>query len=245
MIKLILLEAEKYKRTSIYPVSIGAMLLPLVFTFFSYFSGNMFSEQNWGTYLTSLNLFYGIFLSALLPSFVAIFAVYQELKTGTIKSALFSGRSRMKIISAKIAFVSLYVILLYAVSAVLAVASGMILGFETAISALVQSFASIALVGVCAALFAPLMIYLTLLFKNFVAPLIIAFFGTIGTIVLINIGNAFYYPWLLPANIFFRFISEGAISVWPPIIVFAVYFLIFSLLGISYFVRMDIDNKVG
>ena len=212
--------------------------------FFILFRGYV-SKQDWGTYLTSLNLFYGIFLSALLPSFLAIFAVYQELKTGTIKSALFSGHSRAKTIEAKIAFVSLYIVLLYTASAFLVVGSGVILGFDTAVSTIVHSFLSIFLVGIGASLFAPLMIFLTLLFKNFVAPLIIAFFGTIGSIVLLNIGNAFYYPWLLPANLFFRFISDDNISIWPPMIVFAIYFLVSSLLCITYFVRLDIDNKVG
>ena len=245
MIKLIVLEAKKLRNTSIYPISIVAMLLPLIFTFFSYFSGDMFSEQNWGKYLTSLNLFYGIFLSALLPSFLAIFSVYQELKTGTIKTALFSGHSRIEIVGAKIAFVSLYIVLLYTVSAFLAVGSGLILGFDSSASTIVKSSLSIFMVGVCACLFAPLMIYLTLLCKNFVAPLIIAFFGTIGSIVLLNIGHAFFYPWLLPVNLFFRFISESSITIWAPMVVFAIYFLIFCLLSISYFVRLDVDNKLG
>ncbi len=244
MMNLILLEVSKYKRTYIYPVSLCAMILPVVFTYFAY-SGDMFSNANWGTYLNSLNLFYGIFLGAIIPSFVAIFSVYQELKSGTIKSVLFSGYDRVKIIAAKMIYVCLYIVSLYAVVGVLTVVSGVMLGFDASASVLVHTFLSMLFAGAVSALFVPIMVYLTLLFKSFVPPLVIAFLGTIGSVVMINIGNAFYYPWLLPTNIFFRFKESGIANISLPTVVFAAYFLLFAGLAVIRFVRIDIDNKVS
>lgn len=245
MMNLILLETKKYKRTYIYPVSLCAMILPVVFTFLAYFSGDMFSSPDWGTYLNSLNLFYGIFLGAIIPSFVAIFSVYQELKSGTIKSVLFSGHPRAKVIGAKIIFVCLYIIVIYAVVGVLTVVSGFVLGFDASAGTLIRTFLSMLFAGLTSALFVPIMMYLTLLLKSFIPPLVIAFLGTIGSVVMINIGNAFYYPWLLPTNIFFRFKESGFQNLGLPSLVFAAYFFVFAFLAVVHFVRMDIDNKVG
>ena len=245
MINLLMTEAKKYKRTYIYPVSVSAMILPLIFTFFAYYSGDMFSSQSWSSYLTSLNLFYGIFLGALIPSFVAIFAVYQELKSGTIKTVLFSGYPRFQVILSKMIFVCIYIVAIYAVVGVLTVISGAALGFDMSAGVVIHNFLSMLLAGIASSLFVPIMIYLTLLIKSFIPPLVIAFIGTIGSVVMINIGNAFYYPWVLPTNIFFRFKESGLTNLLAPVILFAAYFIIFSALSVVRFVRMDMDNGAG
>lgn len=244
MINLILLESKKCKRTYIYLVSICAMLIPLILTFFVYMSGNSFSDPNWNKYLTSLNLFYGIFLSGVIPSFLIITCVFSEFRSGTIKTTLFSGYSRKKIIISKISFICIYIILLYAAIATLSVILGLILGFESSIIAIVRAFLIMLAVGAAATIFVPIMGYLTLLFRSFVPPLILAFLGTIGSVVLINMGNAFYYPWLLPTSIFFLTVESGIQNILLPVIVLIVYFLVFLALSILHFDRMEIDNNV-
>ena len=73
------------------------MIFPVVFTSLIYRFTDSFTV-NWSNYINSLHLFYGIFLGALIPSFVAIFAVYYELKSGTIKNLITSPYSRVKIV---------------------------------------------------------------------------------------------------------------------------------------------------
>lgn len=244
MINLVLLEAKKCKRTYIYLVSICAMLIPLMLTFFVYMSGDSFSDPNWDKYLTSLNLFYGIFLSGVIPSFLVITSVFSEFRSGTIKTALFSGYSRKKIIVSKMAFVCIYIILLYAAIATLSVILGLVLGFGSSIIAIVRAFLIMLAVGAASMIFVPIMGYLTLLFRSFVTPLIITFLGTIGAVVLINMGNAFYYPWLLPTSIFFLSVESDMQNILLPVIVLIMYFVVFLTLSVLHFDRMEIDNKV-
>lgn len=244
MINLILLESKKCKRTYIYLVSFCAMLIPLMLTFFVYMSGNAFTDPNWDTYLTSLNLFYGIFLSGIIPSFLVITSVFSEFRSGTIKTTLFSGYSRKRIIISKMVFVCIYIILLYAAIAILSVILGLILGFGSSIIDIVRAFLIMLAVGAAATIFVPIMGYLTLLFRSFVPPLILTFLGTIGSVVLINMGNAFYYPWLLPTSIFFLSVDSGIQNILLPVIVLIMYFLVFLTLSILRFDRMEIDNNV-
>lgn len=222
-----------------------AMVLPLVFTALFYYFNDARPGDDWDAYTNSLNLFYGVFLSALIPSFVSIFSLYYEFKEGTIKTVLFSAYDRSLLIIAKLAFVCLYIIILYASAAFLTVLSGIPLGFDRSAASLARAFLHILLPGITSILFVPMMAYLTLLFKSFIPPLIIAFIGTIGSVALINIGNAFYYPWLVSTNLFFRMREMDQMSVLPPVILFLAYFLIFGIAVFYHFNRMDFDSRVS
>ena len=72
-------------------------------------------------------------------------------------------------------------------------------------------------------------IYFTLVFKNFVVPVVITFLGTVIGIPIINLGQSYYYPWMIPSNFFFRFGNPVDADFTMPVICFAAFVALFFL----------------
>ena len=240
MIILIKNEFKKFSNSYINIVSLLAMLFPVVFTFIVYhFSGDKMMGNDWAAYTASLHLFYGVFLGGLIPSFIAIFSIYYEFKEGTIKNLLTSPHSKLKIILSKILYVCLFIALMYTIIAVLVVVSGLMLGFDSSASAILNSLKFVIIPGLSTIVFVPMMVFLTLLFKSFIPPLVFALIGTIAGLPLLNLGKAYYYPWTIPSNFFFKLRLTQPVSFLSPIILLSVYFSIFLVFSTIMFYRMD------
>ena len=238
MIKLIKNDFKKYSNSYINLVSFAAMLFPVVFTSLVYYFGNSF-QSTWHNYITSLHLFYGIFLGSLIPSFIAIFSVHYEFSEGTIKNLLTSPYSRTEIIISKILYVMIFVIGLYVAAGVLVLLSGLLIGLETTFADVVNVFKLVSFVGSTTLVLVPLMIYFTLVFKSFVVPVVITFLGTVVGIPLINLGQSYFYPWMIPSNFFFRLGSSDVVDFSKPIITFVAFLVLFFLLSVVKFRKMD------
>ena len=130
MVRLVKNEFRKFSNTYINIVSLFAMLVPILFTAAVYYFNSAGFKHDWKAYTTSLHLFHGIFLGAIVPSFIAIFSIYHEIREGTMKNLLASPFSREKIIISKIVYVSVFVIGLYFLIAVLVILSGIMIGFD-------------------------------------------------------------------------------------------------------------------
>ena len=124
-----------------------------------------------------MNLFYGIFFSALIPSFIAIFSVYNEFKEGTMKNLVTSPFSRVQIIVSKILYGSVFVIGLYVIAAILAVVSGILIGLEPSVRNVVYGFKLVIVPGLTMVVFVPLMIYITPCLQKFRSPHHYRFYG--------------------------------------------------------------------
>lgn len=240
MIRLIKNEFRKFSNSYINIVSFAAMSFPVVFTSLVYYFGDSFAFT-WQAYINSLHLFYGIFLGSLIPSFVAIFSIYYEFKEGTMKNLVTSPYSRVQIIVSKTLYVSVFIIGLYIAAAILVVFSGVLIGLDTSFQDVVHGLKMVIVPGMTTVVFVPLMIYVTLIFRNFVVPVIITFIGTVIGIPIINLGNSYFYPWMIPSNFFFRLENPDAVATLP--IVFLIgYIALFFLLSIIKFRRMDFDS---
>ena len=241
MFKLVKNEFKKYSNSYINTVAFAAMLFPVLFTSLIYYFSDSFAFT-WYAYINSLHLFYGIFLGALIPSFIAIFSVYYEFKEGTIKNLLTSPHSRTQIIISKTLYISIFVVALYIAAAVLVILSGMLIGLETSFSDVVNVLKKIIVPGMATVILVPMMIYFTLVFRSFVVPVVITFLGTVVGIPIINLGKSYFYPWMLPSNFFFRVSNPEAGSYLMPVVIFVLFVGLFFILSTIKFRKMDFDD---
>ena len=239
--KLIINEFRKFKGSYINTVAFAAMLFPALFTAAIYYFTDSF-EPTWHNYINSLHLFYGVFLGSFVPSFVAIFTVYTEFKNGTMKNMIASPYNRLQIIIAKTVYVAVFVAVLYVGVGILVLVSGLIIGLPTAAADAWNVFKLVSVTGMTTVVLVPMMIYFTLVFRNFVTPIVITFLGTVVGIPIINMGNSYLYPWMLPSNFFFRLSNPSDASFAAPMVVFAVLLLVFTALSLLHFRRMDFDT---
>ena len=241
MMKLIRNEFRKFKGSYINTVVFAAMLFPVLFTSLIYRFTDNFNFE-WSAYINSLHLFYGIFLGSFVPSFIAIFTVYSEFKNGTMKNMITSPYGRMRIIAAKTLYVVLFVDGLYIAVGALVLLSGVIIGLPTTASDIWRIFKLVSVTGMTTVVLVPMMIYFTLVFRSFVAPLVITFLGTAVGIPIINLGKSYFYPWMLPSNFFFRLSNPGDASFLVPMLIFATFTLGFFALSMLRFRKMDFDT---
>jgi bacitracin transport system permease protein len=241
MFKLVRNEFRKFRGSYINTVALLAMLFPALFTSLIYYFTDSFPME-WHNYLNSLHLFYGIFLGSFVPSFVAIFSVFTEFKNGTMKNMIASPYSRLPLIVAKTLYVMLFVIGLYIGVGALVLLSGWIIGLPTVASDIWNVFKLVSLTGMTTIVLVPMMIYLTLMFRNFIAPIVIAFLGTVVGIPIINMGESYFYPWMLPSNFFFRLSNAGDASFAAPLVLFISLILGFAFLSVLRFRRMNFDT---
>ncbi len=234
-------EFRKFSNSYINIVAFAAMLFPVLFTAPIYFFTDNFTFA-WHAYINSLHLFYGIFLGSLIPSFVAIFAIYYEFKEGTMKNLLTSPYNRTQIIVSKTIYISIFVIGLYFAAAVFVIASGLIIGLETSFTDVINTLKLVIIPGMTTIVLVPMMIFFTLVFKNFVVPAVIAFLGTVVGIPIINLGKSYFYPWMLPSNFFFRLSITDPVNFVMPVVTFVLFFGVFFMLSIFRFRTMDFDN---
>ena len=241
MVKLIRTEFKKFSNSYINYISFGAMLFPVIFTSLIYYFTDSFAFT-WYAYVNSLHLFYGIFIGALIPSFIAIFSVFYEFSEGTIKNILTSPYSRTQIIVSKILYVFLFVIGLYIAAGVLVLLSGMLIGLETTFSDVIGVFKRVTITGMTTVVLVPMMIYITLLCRNFVLPVVVTFLGTAVGIPLINLGQSYFYPWMIPSHFFFRMSSSDPMDFSMPVITFVSFTTLFFVLSIIRFKKMDFSD---
>ena len=241
LIRLIRNEFRKFRGSCINTVAFAAMLFPVLFTAPVYYFGNSF-QMEWGAYINSLHLFYGIFLGAFVPSFLAIFTVHTELRNGTVKNMVASPHGRQQMIAAKTLYVALFVVMLYIGAGVLVLLSGVIIGLPTTAADVWRVFQRVSVTGMTTVVLVPMMMFFTLVFRNIAAPIVITFLGTVVGIPMINLGKSYWYPWMIPTNFFFRFSSSQSVNFTGPLVLLLVLTLGFSLLSVLRFRRMDFDT---
>ena len=158
-----------------------------------------------------------------------------------MKNLVTSPYSRTQIIISKMLYVSVFVIGLYIAAAILVVLSGMLIGLDTSFADVAHGLKMVIVPGMTTVVLVPLMIFLTLVFRNFVVPVIIAFLGTVVGIPIINLVTSYFYPWMIPSNFFFKLANPDAV-VTLPIIFLTGYIALFFVLSIIKFRRMDFDS---
>lgn len=244
MLKLLICEFKKFKNTYINSLSFLGMLFPTILVALMFLVRKADFVRNhsydWSCFNSQVMVLFVFLIGPIITSFIAVFSVFYEYQEKTMKNILSSPNSRTKIILTKIIYVSLFVLLQYAIVAILNVLFGMLFRFAdlTPVVALQSSMGMIA-AGFTTIILVPLMIFITLICKNFIPPLVLTVIGTISNALLLNWEKSYLSPWANPANFVFILNKTSDMNIIYPLVYSGIYFILFMALMLVYFNKAD------
>lgn len=243
MISLLKCEFKKFRRTYINSLSFLGMLTPVLLILLMFiFKKDYFIEHGsytWENFNDQLQIFFVFLVGPIITSFIAVFSVYYEYQEKTMKNILTSPHGRISIILTKILYVSVYVVLQYITVAVIDVLCALLLGFDFTLNNVGYYSLHLALAGLSTVMLVPLMVFITLLFKSFIPPLVITVAGTISNVIFLNWEHSYISPWTLSADIMLILEGKLKMEMVYPVVSLVAYFFIFMTFALVYFNRAD------
>ncbi len=244
MLKLFKCEFKKFKKTYINSLSFLGMLIPIILVMIMFlFKKDGFMKTGsytWDKFFMYLEQFFVLLVGPIITSFIAVFSVFYEYQSRTMKNIVSSPHGRISIITSKMIYVSVFVILQYVVVAAFNVLCAYLLGFEVTTHNIISYSGQIIIAGATTIVLIPVMMFLTLLFKNFIAGMVITVGGTISNILLMNWEKSYISPWAAPIDV--SAIMGGQIkdmSMSYPLISIFAYLLMFVAATLVYFKMSD------
>ena len=246
MYKLLKNEFVKFSNSYIYYLSFFAMLLPLVLSIIIwYLRRDSFTTSNmyhWDGLINSLQLFYSLFLGAIIPSFIAVFAVFYEFQEKTLHNLLTMPYSRTQILLAKIISSCSIIILINIAVWIIAVIFGLLLGFDNSVNVIFAKTMKLLLPNLATVLFVPIMIFLTLSFRSFLHGMVLTVVCSVMNFALLYKDSAFLFPWSIPSNIYFILDGRVTTDFIYPVTSALIVFALFLFLSIITFRKMDVSR---
>jgi bacitracin transport system permease protein len=243
MIKLLKCEFRKFKKTYINSLSLLGMMVPVILvTMMFLFKRNDWIKAGyytWDKFFMNLQTFFVLLVGPIITSFIAVFSVFHEYQSRTMKNVLSSPHSRMSIIASKMIYVSAFVILQYAGVALMNILCAFVLGFNVTFDKLINFSGQIIIAGATTLVLIPMMMFLTLLFKNFIAGMVITVAGTISNVLLINWEKSYFSPWAAPVDLSAIIGGELNMKMAYPLISIFAYLLFFAAATLVYFKVSD------
>ncbi|HEX3027955.1 MAG TPA: ABC transporter permease [Clostridia bacterium] len=243
MIRLLKCEFKKFKATYINSLSLLGMVAPVLLVLLMFFMKRHDFQRaggyNWDKFNEYVIQFFVLMVGPIITSFISVFSVFYEYQQKTMKNLLTSPFGRIKIIFTKIVYTSVFVVLLYAVVAVVNVLCGLILGFNMSLADIADNSLNMILAGATTILLVPFMMFITLLFRNFIPAMVVTVIGTISNILTLNWEKSYFSPWAVPIDLFG--ISSGMMKMKLvyPLTSFCIFLAVFMLLTVVYFRRAD------
>ncbi|WP_409199609.1 ABC transporter permease [Methanobrevibacter sp. DSM 116169] len=240
MFNLLKTETMKFKNTYITTLGLLGMISPVIIIAIGTFivRGDLIAQDiyNWHSYFGRIISFFMMLIGPLISSFLAINSIYYEYKSHTFENILNSPNSRFKIIISKILYVSALILVLYFCVAITNVICAYLLGFPIITSELTEYTAYIMLAGITNIVIIPFVMLLTLIFKDFVGPMIIAVAGIIPNLAAFHWDKVYLSPFAVPEVIVLQIAGVlPEINLAYPIISILSYFTIFLIGLILYF----------
>jgi bacitracin transport system permease protein len=240
MFRLLKCEFKKFRGTYINSLSFIGMLFPviLVTLMFAVKRGDWIKSgsYNWGNFNQQLTMFFIFLVGPIITSFIAVFSVFYEYQEKTIKNVVASPNSRTSIIMTKMIYVSAYVVMQYAVVAIINILCAAVLGFDITMPKIIEYSLRLILAGLTTVMIIPLMMFITLMFKNFIPALVITVAGTISNIFALSWDKSYLSPWAIPPDIALSATTRGTgINIMYPIISMGIYIALFMICVIVYF----------
>lgn len=244
MINLIKSENLKYKNSYVTTLGLLGMISPVIIiaigTFIVREDLIIQGIYSWHSFFGRVISFFMMLIGPLLTSFIAISSIYYEYKSNTLGNILNSPNSRLKIIFSKVLHVSLMVLALYACVALVNVICAILLGFTITSTELIDYTSYIMLAGVTNIVIIPFVMLLTLIFKDFIPPMIIAVAGIIPNLAAFHFDKCYLSPFAVPEVIVLQIAGIlPNIDLIYPIITIIIYFVIFLSGLIIYFKYSD------
>lgn len=243
MVSLLRCEFKKFKSTYINALSFFGMLIPLALVALAFIvrrnewikSGN----YNWDTFNQQLSMFFVFLVGPIITSFIAVFSVFYEYQVKTMKNILTSPHGRIKIIAAKIIYVSAFIILQYIIVALGNILCGLLLGFNVTTDKAVQYSWELVLAGFSTVIFVPFMMMITLIFRSFIPPMVLTVAGTISNVLALNWEKSFLSPWAIPADFALIATKHIPMELTYPLLSACAYFVLFMAVTLIYFRQAD------
>lgn len=240
MINLLKSEHKKYKNSYITILGILGMISPVIIiaigTFIVREDLVIQGIYTWHSFFGRLISFFMMLIGPLITSFISINSIYYEYKSHTMENLLNSPNSRLKIILSKMTYVSILVLFLYGCVAITNILCAYLLGFTITSTELIDYSSYIMLAGVTNIVIIPLMMWLTLIFKDFIPPMIIAIAGIIPNLAAFHWDECYLSPFAVPEVIVLEIAGIlPEISLIYPLITIITYFIAFLTLLIIYF----------
>ncbi len=243
MIRLLKCEFGKFRRTYINSLSFLGMIFPVLLVFVVFLiKKDDFIKNNsydWDTFNGQLSLFFVFFLGPIITSFIGVFSIYYEYQQLTIKNLLMAPHGRIPVILTKIIYVSLFVLLQYALVAAFNILSALILGFDVTYAKAGEFTWQLMMAGLSTVILVPLMILITLIFKGFIAPMVATVAGTLSNVLLLNWEKSYLSPFAIPADISFIITKKAEMNITYPVTSACVYFAVFMTATLLYFKKAD------
>lgn len=198
MLNLIKGEFLKLKRSSVFRISLlGSCIIPLLilmvlikFALIDNVSTWDFAEL-FGQNITYLCMFFGLLLNMLIVSYI----FYREYKEHTIKAILTTQVTKSEYFISKIIVYIIWSLMLTLISLILVLLIGLVF-HAPGLSAklLVQSFIGVMMADFMLSLVALVAVFITLLFKSIIPPIIIGMGISLGSMMVLNDNFSIYYP---------------------------------------------------
>ena len=243
MIRLLKCEFGKFKRTYINSLSFLGMMFPVFLTFVVFLIKKddfvKAGSYNWDNFNSQLTIFFVLLLGPIITSFIAVFSVYYEYQQLTIKNMLMAPYGRIQVILTKIIYVSLFVLLQYVFVAAVNILSAFFLGFDVTFEKAEEFTRQLLLAGLSTVMLVPLMIFITLIFKGFIAPMVVTVAGTLSNVLMLNWEKSYLSPFAIPADISFIITKQTEMNAIYPIVSACIYFTVFMAVTLIYFKKAD------
>lgn len=243
MLNLLKCEFKKFRKTYINSLSFLGMLSPIILITLMFIVKKAdfikHGGYNWDNFNQQLILFFIFLVGPIISSFIAVFSVFYEHQEKTMKNMLSSPNSRTMIILTKIVYVSAYILLQYTTVAVINILCALMLGFDLTIASVLEKSLHLMLAGLTTIVMVPMMMFIALLAKSFIPPLVITVAGTISNVLLLNWEKSYFSPWANPADLILILQKSLEMNIVYPIVSTCIYFIVFIILSILYFNKAD------
>lgn len=240
-----LLQTEYKKYQGAYIVSLAriGMLFPvlLVLGMFlierqSFIANNRYTFETFTLYVAQLLVF---LIGPIITSFIASLVIFYEYQQGTLKNLLSSPHHRGKVLLSKFIYVCIFILVQYALAAILCAALASVMGIEVSGLAALKQIHQFCLVGAITLVLVPMMMFITLWFKSFVPAMVFTVVGTAANILALNWDKSYLSPWAIPADIFLILDNKLQMDIMYPGISLAVYLSVALIAAFIYFIRAD------
>lgn len=240
MINLLKTENKKYKNSYIITLGLLGMISPVIIiaigTFIVREDLILQGVYSWHSFFGRVISFFMMLIGPLLTSFIAISSIYHEYKSHTLENLLNSPNSRLKIILSKIVYVALMVLILYACVAIVNIICAFLLNFTITTTEIVNYSSYIMLAGITNIVIIPLVMLLTLIFKDFIPAMIIVVAGVIPNLAAFHWDKCYLSPFAVPEVIVLEIAGVlPKINLIYPVLTIITYLVIFLTILILYF----------
>lgn len=245
MFSLLYSELLKMKGSKMFLVSLSGAAVSPVLTFFmhSSYHQNKPSSPTFDELFNQTHLFIVFLVGTMLFALITTYIFNREYEEDTLKNLLTIPVGRNQLIISKMTILLLWVEVIMLFSFLTALILGAIGGFEGFDKSIVINHLQKYLyTGILLYMLTPVIVIITMFFKNYVPSIAFSIFVTVGTLIIMQSKYISLYPWTIPMVMTFKDV-EAELEypyVYSWVILIAV-FIISMVANMIYFNKTDVN----